>query len=83
MCVSVPVRITEIHMTYPAIVMIVLGHMMKNLYLCGVHRRFTDSKGEVLTIQKYEILSSDIKAVPTEINSVHREVHSCRPGASH
>ena len=59
-------------MTYPAIVMIVLGHMMKNLYLFGVHRLFTHSNGEVLTIQKYGIFSSDITAVQTEFNSVHR-----------
>jgi len=52
--------------------MIVLGHMMKNLYLFGVHRLFTHSNGEVLTIQKYGIFSSDITAVQTEFNSVHR-----------
>ena len=57
--------------------------MMKNLFLCGVHRLFTHSNGEVLTIKNYGIFSSDITAVQTEYNSVHREVHSCWPGASH
>jgi hypothetical protein len=62
--------------------MSVLGHMMKNLYLCEVHRLFTNSNGEVLTIKKYGSFSRDITVVETEFNSVHRELHSSWPDAS-